>query len=461
MDDAGKVKTEDMQTERKLTEGNITGALLRFAAPMILGNMLQQAYSLTDTFIVGRFVGADALAAVGGTYTLTTFLYSVIIGLCMGSGALVSYYFGRGETDRMRSALRTAFVTIGAAAVVLNVLMLLLSLPVLTILRIPDEILPLTDDYFRIILTGMLPVFLYNFFAYMLRAKGNSVVPLGFLVVSTVMNIVLDILFVLPLGRGVNGAALATVLSQYVSGIGIMLYAFRKEPDMRIRPADLRPEAGEIREVLRMSGMSSVQQSVMNFGILMIQSLVNSFGTVIMAAFTVAVKIDTLAYMPAQEFGNAYSLFISQNFGAGKEKRISEGTKKAVLLSGGFCLAVSLAVVILAGPLMSLFVDASEMEIIREGVRYLRIEGSCYIGIGLLFLLYGYFRGINRPEISLLLTVISLGTRVALGYLLAPIPQIGVIGIWAAIPIGWGLADLAGFALMSHIRITQEEEYPV
>ena len=431
-----------------LTEGNITGALLRFAAPMIFGNILQQAYSLTDTFIVGRYVGADALAAVGGTYTLTTFLYSVIIGLCMGSGALVSYYFGRGEKNRMRSALRTAFVTIGAVAVVLDILMFLVSLPMLSILRIPEEILQLTDSYYRIILTGMVPVFLYNFFAYMLRAKGNSVVPLYFLIVSTVMNIVLDILFVMPLGWGVDGAALATVISQFVSGIGIMVYAFCKEPDMRIHLSELKPEAGEIREVIRMSGMSSVQQSVMNFGILMIQSLVNSFGTVIMAAFTVAVKIDTLAYMPAQEYGNAYSLFISQNFGAGKEERIREGTKKSILLSGSFCLLVSLIVAALAGPLMGIFVEPSETEIIKAGVQYLRIEGICYIGIGLLFLLYGYFRGINKPEISLLLTVISLGTRVLLGYLLAPIESIGVIGIWMAIPIGWALADLTGFFIM-------------
>ena len=434
--------------KENLTEGPITKSLLLFACPMILGNILQQVYSLTDTYIVGRYVGADALAAVGGTYTLTTFLYSVVIGLCMGSGALCSFYYGQGKREKMKASVRTAFVTIGCVALVLDVLMFLFSRPMLGILRIPADIMNLTDSYYRIILTGMIPVFLYNFYAYMTRAKGNSVASLYFLFVSTVTNIVLDIIFVVPLGRGVNGAALATVIAQVLSGLGMMVYALKKDPDLRFKLSELIPGKGEVQEVLRMSGMSSLQQSVMNFGILMIQSLVNSFGTIIMAAFTVAVKIDTLAYMPAQEYGNAYSLFVSQNFGAHQPDRIKQGTKCSILVSGAFCLLVSLGVFVFAKPLMTIFVDASGTSIIAEGVRYLRIEGACYIGIGLLFLLYGYFRGINKPEISLVLTVISLGTRVLLAYLLAPVKAIGVIGIWMAIPIGWALADMVGFILM-------------
>jgi len=441
-----------------LTEGSVTTSLLRFALPMILGNLLQQAYSLVDTYVVGRFVGADALAAVGGTYTLTTFLYSVVIGLCMGSGALCSYYFGQGNREKLRQCVKTSFVTIGAVAVVLDVLMLATSRPVLALLRVPTRIMSLTDGYYRIILAGMVPTFLYNFYAYMLRARGDSTTPLAFLVVSTVLNIVLDVVFVVSFGWGVNGAALATALCQVVSGVGITAFAVATQPDMRFGLRKLGLRAQDVREVVRMSGLSSVQQSVMNFGILMIQGLVNSFGTVVMAAFTVTVKIDTLAYMPAQEFGNAYSLFVSQNFGAGQASRVREGTRRSFVLSGVFCAVVSLVVVVLARPLMDVFVDATEADIIAEGARYLRIEGACYVGIGLLFLLYGYFRGINRPEVSLLLTVISLGTRVALAYLLAPIEAIGVVGIWAAIPIGWALADATGLALMRHRHKTTQSQ---
>ena len=197
---------------------------------------------------------------------------------------------------------------------------------------------------------------------------------------------------------------------------------------------------------------SSIQQSVMNFGILMIQGLVNSFGPSVMAAFAAAVKIDSFAYMPAQEFGNAFSLFISQNHGAGRKDRVREGMGSALRVSLLFCAAVSLLVFLFAPVLMLLFISPRETEIIAVGAGYLRVEGAFYCGIGILFLLYGYYRGVNRPEMSLVLTVISLGTRVALAYLLAPVPAIGVLGIWSAIPIGWILADVTGILYLRRLE---------
>ena len=227
-----------------------------------------------------------------------------------------------------------------------------------------------------------------------------------------------------------------------------MAYTWIKEPKLRFHRRERSGEKASLAEILRFAFSSSVQQSVMNFGILMIQGLVNSFGPVVMAAFAAAVKIDSFAYMPAQEFGNAFSLFISQNHGAGREDRVKLGMKSALKVSKAFCLAVSLLIFLFAPYLMMLFVSPGETEIIAVGVGYLQIEGAFYCGIGILFLLYGYYRGINRPEMSLVLTVISLGTRVLLAYLLAPLPGIGVYGIWSAIPIGWILADAAGLAYM-------------
>lgn len=176
----------------------------------------------------------------------------------------------------------------------------------------------------------------------------------------------------------------------------------------------------------------------------MVQGLVNSFGKTVMAAFAAAVKIDSFAYMPVQDFGNAFSTFIAQNYGAGNEERIRRGVKSAVGTAFLFCVVISLAVCLLARPLMGLFVQPEEVEIIAVGVGYLRIEAACYFGIGLLFLLYGFYRAVGRPGMSVVLTVISLGTRVALAYLLSAVPQIGVTGIWVSVPIGWALADLAG-----------------
>lgn len=431
-----------------LTEGNVTKSLLYFAAPMIFGNLLQQCYNIADTWVVGKYVGAQALAAVGSSYALMTFLNSLLIGLCMGGGAVFSYYIGKGERDRVRTCAQTAFVMIGVLAVALSIAVQCLMHPILLLLRTPGELYGMTRDYLLVVFCGIFFIFLYNYYAFLLRALGNSVTPLYFLGAASVLNIGLDLFFVQSLGWGLQGAAAATVISQAVSGLGLGICVWKKEPFFRFSLRGFLQEEKPVGEICRYSLVTGMQQSVMNFGILMVQSLVNSFGAMVMAAFAATVKIDTFAYMPAQEFGNAYSIFISQNYGAGKGKRVKQGTGKALTVSAVFCGVVSVLVFVFARFLMLIFVNAGETEIIEIGIQYLRIEGAFYIGIGILFLLYGYFRGTGRPGVSLVLTVISLGTRVVLAYVLAAVPGIGVLGIWWAIPIGWALADAAGLVLM-------------
>ena len=269
-------------------------------------------------------------------------------------------------------------------------------------------------------------------------------VPLVFLAVSAILNVVLDLVCVLVLRWGVAGAAGATVFSQYVSGVGIAVYTLKCFPQLRPTRADCRWDRQNLAAILNLSVMTSVQQSVMNFGILMVQGLVNSFGTVIMAAFAAAVKIDAFAYLPVQDFGNAFSIFIAQNYGAQKTDRIQKGIRGAAAAAIGFSIAVSALVFVLAAPLMQIFIDGSETAVIAEGVRYLRIEGAFYAGIGCLFLFYGLYRAVGRPGMSVVLTVMSLGTRVALAYALSAVPAIGVVGIWWSVPIGWFLADAVG-----------------
>lgn len=433
------------QMEKNLTEGNILKTMLLFAVPMILGNLLQQVYNIADTIIVGRYIGADALAAVGSAYTLMTFLTSVIIGLCMGSGAVFSIAYGAGREAELKESMWVSFWLIGLVTAVINVLVFVYTDGILYFLQVPEELYELMDAYVKVIFAGIGFTFLYNYFAYLLRAVGNSVAPLWFLAAASLLNIGLDLWFVIGLKRGVGGAAEATVLAQAAAGVGIMLYTLARMPSLRPERKYMRLRTEIIGRITRYSVLTCIQQSVMNFGILMIQGLVNSFGTVIMAAFAAAVKIDTLAYMPAQEFGNAFSMFVAQNYGAEKHERIKKGTKLAVRVSVGFCVLVSVLVCLSAGKLMQIFVDANETAIIGAGVQYLRIEGAFYWGIGCLFLLYGLYRGIEKPGMSLVLTVISLGTRVALAYLLAPDPAFGAAAIWWAIPIGWMLADLTGY----------------
>ena len=430
--------------ENELTRGPVMKTMLRFAVPMILGDLLQQCYNIADTLIVGRFLGADALAAVGSAFSLMTFLTSIILGLAMGSGTVFSIRFGQKDDQGLKEGILASFTLLGIVTVVLNILIFAGIDWIIWFLRTPGELVELMKEYLIVIFTGLIGIFLYNFFASLLRSLGNSVVPLIFLAVSAVLNIILDLWFVAGLGRGVAGAAEATVISQYVSGIGITVYARIRFPGLLRKDKDVQLRFSRIKEITSFSGLTCMQQSIMNLGILAVQGLVNSFGTTIMAAFAAAVKIDAFAYLPVQDFGNAFSIFIAQNYGAGKNDRIRKGIRCAVAASVLFSLAVSFLVFVFAGPLMGLFIDSGEASVIAEGTRYLRIEGSFYALIGLLFLLYGLYRAIGNPGMSVILTVVSLGTRVALAYALSAVPVFGVVGIWWSVPIGWFLADALG-----------------
>ena len=427
-----------------LTKGPVMKSMLLFAVPMILGNLLQQCYNVADTLIVGQFLGSGALAAVGSAYTLMTFLTSILLGLSMGSGALFSIRFGQRDERGLKEAMFASFVLIAAITVLLNIAAFLCLDKIRVFLRVPQDVWPLMREYLAVIFCGIAGTFLYNYFASLLRAVGNSVVPLAFLAVSAILNIVLDLWFVAGLNRGVAGAAEATIISQYVSGVGLALFYWLRFPGLRVTKEHMSLRLSSIREIAGFSLLTCIQQSVMNLGILMVQGLVNSFGTTIMAAFAAAVKIDSFAYMPVQDFGNAFSTFIAQNYGAGKQDRIRAGLKGAVATAVLFCVIISAGVWFLARPLMLLFVKAEETAIIAEGIRYLHIEGAFYCGIGCLFLLHGLDLALGRPGMSVVLTVISLGTRVALAYILSAVPAIGVAGIWWAVPIGWFLADTAG-----------------
>lgn len=444
-----------------LTQGDVTRSMVRFALPFILGNLFQQFYNIADTMIVGRLLGTNELAAVGSAYTLMTFITSVILGLCMGSGVIFSHLAGAGQDSRLRKSVYISLVSIGLFSLVLNIAVLALTSPILRLIQIPEEIFGMMHDYTFVVMTGIMFTFVYNFYASLLRSVGNSAVPLIFLAISVILNIALDLLFIITFGMGIKGAAAATVLSQAVAAAGIAIWTLTKFPELTPRKSERKFNRKIFGEILSYSTLTCAQQSVMNFGILMVQGLVNSFGTAVMAAFSAAVKIDTFAYMPVQDFGNAFSTFIAQNFGAGKKERIRKAIKSASAITAVFSVSVSALVIIFARQLMMIFINPEEHEVIRLGMEYLYIEGSFYIGIGVLFLLYGLFRAVGRPEVSLVLTIISLGLRVVLAYILSAIPLFGVRGIWWAIPIGWIIADLTGIIWYRLIRHNSKSDKAV
>ena len=383
---------------RDLTKGSVLKSMLLFSIPMILGDLLQQCYNIVDTLIVGQFLGKNALASVGSSFTLMTFITSIILGLCMGSGALFSIRYGQKDKKGLREDVCASFFFIALITFILTVISYIFLNQLSVFLHVPHEVWGDMKGYLIVIFIGIPAIFLYNYFASYLRAIGNSMIPLIFLAISAILNIGLDLFFVIVLKLGVEGAAIATVISQYLSGIGISIYSLIKNIQVRAIMKLQYFHLKRVHKVISFSVLTCIQQSVMNLGILMVQGLVNSFGTVVMAAFAAAVKIDAFAYMPVQDFGNAFSTFIAQNYGAKEKMRIQSGLKSAVCLSMGFCIIISTIVCIFAKDLMTIFIDAKETEIIMEGVKYLKIEGAFYCGIGCLFLLYGLYRALGKPE---------------------------------------------------------------
>lgn len=331
-----------------LTHGSIFRGLLRFSLPLMAGNLLQQLYNLVDTFVVGRYCGEIALAAVGSAFSVMILLTSIVTGLCMGSGVVVSQLFGQKDDAGVRKAVGNAFVLIAGVSALLTILSYALLPVMMALLRIPPEAQGVLSRYLLIVFIGIIPTFLYNFGACMLRAVGNSTAPLVFLLISSLTNVALDFLFVAVLPWGVAGAAVATLISQVLSGFLCLGYVLFRVPALTPSQHDLHPDRALFRRIFSVSAMTSIQQSIMNFGILCVQSLVNSFGLAAMAAFTAGVKIDSLAYSPAQDFGNGFTTFVAQNQGANQPQRLRHGIRTAFLLSGGFCLIVSTLVAIFA-----------------------------------------------------------------------------------------------------------------
>ena len=432
--------------ERDLTRGSIRKGLILFSLPLIAGNLLQQCYNIVDTWVVGRYLGSVALAAVGSAFSLMTLLTSLLLGLCMGSGVVMSQLYGQGDREGLRRAMGNAFVGIAAAALALELAAFALLDSLLAWMRVPAEAAAELRGYLAVVFWGIGFTFLYNFFATALRSVGNSAAALWFLLCATIINIVLDLWFVTGLGWGVEGAALATVIAQAASAAGIVLYFLLKMGDLCPGLRHLKPDGGLLKRIAVVSVLTGAQQSIMNFGILMIQSLVNSFGVNVMAAFAAGVKIDAFAYAPAQDFANGFATFVAQNAGAGRADRVKRGLREAAMMSLGFCALVSAVVGIFAAPLLSIFIDPAQSDVMAVGMHYLRTEGLCYVGIGLLFLLYATYRGLERAGMSIVLTVISLGLRVVLAYWLAP--SWGLDAVWWAIPIGWAVADAVGLAAL-------------
>ncbi len=433
-----------------LTKGDIATSLIKFSLPMIIGNIFQQMYNIVDTLIVGRLLGEVSLIAVGSSFALMVLLSSIIIGFCMGASIVTGYYYGSKDIKSFKIASYNGFLFILTITIFINIIAFALVDKFIIWLNIPSQAVFMTKAYLNYIFFGIFFIFIYNYLACLLRSIGNSKLALYFLILATCLNIILDYIFIKYLKMNVEGAALATVIAQFSSATGMLIYTLRKNKNILPSKNEMVINKNILREIIDNSLLTAIQQSIMNFGILMIQSLVNSFGIIISAGFIAAVKIDSLAYIPVQDFGNAFSNFVAINKGAGHNKRIMEGLKTSLIISTIFSIIISIIVFLNANKFMSLFVN--DINVVKAGVSYLRVEGSFYLGIGILFIWYGFYRGLKKSFQSIILTIISLGLRVSLAYILSSI--IGEFGIWISIVIGWLIADI--YALVVYKKKTKK-----
>lgn len=434
-----------------MTKGNPNRLILKFAFPMILGNIFQQVYNLVDTIIVGKFIGPDALAAVGSSFAIVVFITSIIIGFAMGAGIVFAQFYGSKELDKFKEAYMAAFIFIGAITVILMIISLGCINGILDLFNMPENLFLDSKAYLLIILSGLFFTFIYNFASAVLRAVGDSKNPLYFLIIASIINVVLDLLFVINFNLGVRGVAIATIIAQGASAVLSLIFLYKKLKFINTSKNQLKISKEIFALVARYSVLTSLQQSIMNFGILVVQSLVNTFGATVMAAFAAGVKIDSFAYMPVQDFGNAFSTYVAQNKGAGSYERIRVGVKGAIKIIISFCIVTSILILIFSKNIMLLFVDKSEEAVIALGVEYISVVGIFYVLIGFLFMFYGLYRGLGFLKMSIILTIASLGTRVILAYALSS-TALGASGIWWSIPIGWAFADMLGFWFYSLVH---------
>jgi putative MATE family efflux protein len=417
-----------------LTTGSEGKLIFQFAAPMLLGNVFQQLFSVVDSFVVGNFVGKQALAAVGASFPVIFVMVSMIIGIVMGTTVVVSQYFGAGDYARVKRAIDTMYIYSAVAGVITSIVGIIISGPLLRLLGLPDDIMPQATQYLQIYLSGMVIFFGYNGTSAVLRGLGDSKTPLYFLIAATVANILLDLLFVAVFGWGIKGAAYATLISNALA-FGLAIYWLNKTHKLiRIAINGLHFDREIFHHSIRIGLPTGIQQTLVALGGLALMGFVNKFGTNVIAGFSVASRLDALATVPAMSFAQAISTFVGQNIGANKPERIKAGLISTIKMAGTVTIVTTVIMVLSGNHLIGLFTN--DPEVIRWGYQYLMIVSSFYILFTLMFIYNGLLRGAGATLLPMFISLLSLWIiRIPMAWILSG--KIGASGIWWSIPAGW------------------------
>ncbi|MBR3873254.1 MAG: MATE family efflux transporter [Clostridia bacterium] len=433
---------------RSMTQGNPTALLAMFALPMLIGNLFQQAYNLADSVVVGQFIGASALAAIGATSSVTFLFFSICNGISSGCGIVTSQLFGAGDPVRTKRAVANSAYVMMAAAVVMGAVAYAASPMALRLMGTPEDILPDAILYMRMSCIGVPLVGVYNYTASMLRALGDSRTPLYFLIFACFLNIVLDLLFVCVFGMAVFGAALATIIAQMVAGVGGLVYVLRNNPYFMLRRQDFKPDRAIIFKSVKLGLPIAMQWSLIAVSTTALQSFVNGFGTAAVAAYTALSRIEQLVHQPYGSLNAALATYAGQNYGAGRMDRVKLGLKHSLLLSGAFTVLIFAVMQLFGDAIVSMFV--SDPEVIRLGSEGLRLTSWFYVSLALIYMTRGVLNGVGDALFSLINGSVEVACRVAMPPLLMLIPAMGVESIWWVTGLTWLVS--AVFCLLRYDR---------
>lgn len=425
-----------IKKKRSMLEDAPGITLFLFALPIILGNLFQQFYNMADSIIVGRYVGEDALAAVGASYALANVFVMIAIGAGMGASVITSQYLGAGCFHKMKTSVYTALFSFLGVGIVLGIFGFAANRQILVWLNTPANILDAAGLYLGIYFLGMPFLFMYNILSAMFNALGDSRTPLALLIFSSLLNIVLDLWFVIRFGMGVSGVAVATVIAQGTAAVISFFLLMRRLRDFQVQDEVKLYDAATLAAMLKIAIPSILQQSIVSIGMLLVQSVVNGFGSSVLAGHSAATRIESICIVPMISTGNAVSTFSAQNMGADRPDRVKLGYRAAVVIDAGFAAVIFLILALFDGQIISAFMDAgSGAQALDAGTGYLSFIKYFFILIGLKAATDGVLRGAGDVMVFTFANLVNLGIRVAGAFLFAPL--VGVAAVWYAIPVGW------------------------
>lgn len=423
-----------------MTTGSPIKHILRFTGPLLVGNLFQQLYNMVDSLVVGNFVGANALASVGACASMNFLFFSLSNGLSAGIGVIVSQYFGADDEDHVKASIANAVYVLAATAVLISVLGYLLGPILLHVLGTPEAIMADAVVYVRTTCLGLIAIAAYNGVAAILRALGDSRTPLYFLIVACLMNVVLDLLFVLQFGMNVFGVALATVIAQAASALFCLIYALGKNPYFRLKKEEMRPRSDIIKECFRLGMPLAFQSSLIAVSCVALQSVVNSFGETVVAAFTIVGRVEQVVQQPYNSLGLALTTYSGQNIGAGKVDRVRRGCRNCVWIALIFSLLLLPIAYLFGEQIIGAFVK--DAEVIAIGSKAIRITSLCYFGLGMIYVPRAVLNGCGDASFAMANGLTEIACRIGFSQLLTRIAGLGYWGIWITTGATWTVTGI-------------------